>query len=67
MAKLPTPEIDIKEKVFNLYTELVQAKKDKKETVKAHSDNVKRIEDEIKELLDQEEEDVKNSQKSVDE
>ena len=67
MAAIPTPVIDIKDKVFTLYTELVQAKIDKKETVKAYSDNIKRIEGEIKDLLDGEENEVKESQKSPDE
>ena len=67
MAAILTPVIDIKDKVFTLYTELVQAKIDKKETVKAYSDNIKRIEGEIKDLLDGEENEVKESQKSPDE
>jgi uncharacterized Rossmann fold enzyme len=32
----------------------VQAKQDKKDVVKAHGENIKRIEAEIKELLDEE-------------
>ena len=67
MAAILTPVIDIKDKVFTLYTELVQAKIDKKETVKAYSDNINRIEGEIKDLLDVEENEVKESQKSLNE
>ena len=67
MAAILTPVIDIKDKVFTLYTELVQAKIDKKETVKAYSDNINRIEGEIKDLLDGEENEVKESQKSLNE
>ena len=67
MAKIPTQEPDIKEKVFTLYGELQEAKKDKKETVKAHNENIKRIQDELDELLDDEVEEVKKSQKAVDE
>jgi thymidylate kinase len=44
----------IQERVYTLYTELVQAKQDKKDVVKAHGENIKRIEAEIKELLDEE-------------
>ncbi|CAK0773733.1 hypothetical protein CCP3SC5AM1_880007 [Gammaproteobacteria bacterium] len=40
------------EKVYNLYLELVQAEKDKKDTGKAHAENIKRIKAEIKEIID---------------
>ena len=66
MAKIPETETDIKDKIYNLYTELKQAKKDKKEAVKAHSDNIKRIEEEMNDLLEQEEEDIKQNQNGVD-
>jgi hypothetical protein len=65
MAKLP--ETPTSEKVLTLYTELRSAKNDKKETVKAHNENIKRIQDELDGLLDDEEDGVKASQKSVDE
>ena len=66
MAKLPTSEVSMKDKIFNLVQELQQAKLDKKETVKAHSDNIKRIEGEIKDILDEDEADIIESQKNVD-
>ena len=65
MSKATTSENDIQEKIYNLSIELAQAKKDKKETVKAHGDNVKRIQAEIDELLDGEEDSIKDSQKDV--
>jgi thymidylate kinase len=67
MAKIPATEIDNKDKVYNLYKELAEAKNDKKETVKAHNENIKRIQDELDDILDEEEEAVKATQKSVDE
>jgi len=39
------------EKIYNLVVELERAKKDKRDTVKAHTEEVKRIQDEIKDLL----------------
>ena len=66
MSRLPEPEVSVKDKLYNLYNELVDAKKDKKATVKAHSENIKRIEDELKELLDEEEEGIKASQQTTD-
>ena len=65
MSNIGTPTTDIKDRVYTLYTELVNAKKDKKEASKMHSENVKRIEEEIKELLDQEEEAVSSAQKAA--
>ena len=64
MPKAPTSEADIKDSVFTLYNELKAAKQDKKETVKAHTENIKRIQDELDELIDDEEEDVKKAQKA---
>lgn len=55
MAKVPVQETDTKTKVYNLYTELQEAKKDKKDTVKAHNENIKRIEAELAEILDADE------------
>ena len=46
-------ETSIQEKVYNLYLELKEAKNDKKETVKAHNENIKRIEGEIDDLLNE--------------
>ena len=66
MAKLSTPEVSTKDKIYNLVQELQQAKLEKKETVKTHNENIKRIEGEIKDILDQEEEQIKESQKEVD-
>lgn len=57
----------IQDRIYTLWLERQEAVKNKKETVKAHSDNIKRIEDEMKELLEEEDNEVKNSQKSVDE
>jgi hypothetical protein len=39
------------QRVYNLTVELAQAKQDKKDTVAAHNDNVKRIQMEIAEIL----------------
>jgi hypothetical protein len=39
------------EKIYNLVIELEEAKRDKKDIVKAHNENIKRIQTEIKELL----------------
>ena len=65
MAKTTATETDIQEKIYNLSVELAQAKKDRKETVKAHGDNVKRIQAEIDELIDGEEDAVTESQKNL--
>jgi len=50
----------VKDRLYTLYTELVEAEQDKKETAKAHSDNVKRIKSEIKDLLAEETEAVES-------
>lgn len=63
MARLPEPEVDTKEKVYNLYVEYTQAERDKKESAKAHSDNIKRIKAELKDILDEEEDEVVAAQK----
>lgn len=60
------PVGDIKEQLYELYTELVQAKENKRDLVKAHSENIKRIEAEIKDLLDSEEDDSNNAHNAVD-
>ena len=52
MAEQTTKE----EKIYNLVVELEIAKKNKKDTVKAHNEEVKRIQAEIKELLTENEE-----------
>jgi hypothetical protein len=65
MSKIPEPEVTIQEKVYNLYTELTQAERDKKDTVKAHSDNIKRIKDELKEVLEEEESTLAAKQKEM--
>lgn len=39
------------EKIYNLVIELEIAKKDKRDLMKAHNENIKRIQAEIKELL----------------
>ncbi len=52
----------VQEKLYNLYLELLEAKQDKKDTVKAHSENIKRIESEIKELLDEDKEQAEDAQ-----
>jgi hypothetical protein len=64
---MPNTETSNKEKVYNLYIELKEAKNDKKVANKAHNENIKRIEGEIDDLVDEEVEDVKKSQKTVDE
>ena len=48
---MPNEETTKEEKVYNLVCELEQAKRLKKETVKAHNEEIKRISAEIKELL----------------
>ena len=55
MPTVPEAEVDFKEKHWNLSVELAQAELDKKETVKAHSDNIKRIKAEMKEIMEEEE------------
>jgi hypothetical protein len=64
MAKVN--ELTNQEKVYNLYLELVRAERDKKDTNKAHSDNIKRIKDEIKELIEEAEAEVVNAQREAD-
>lgn len=44
-------QISKEEKIYNLVVELEEAKKDKKDLVKAHNENIKRIQAEIKDLL----------------
>jgi hypothetical protein len=44
------------QKIYNLVIELEIAKKNKRDTVRAHNDEVKRIQAEIKDLLTQNEE-----------
>ena len=65
MPRLPEPEVSIPEKIYNLYKELMQAEIDRKESAKAHSDNIKRIKDELKDTLDAEDEDVTAAQKAA--
>jgi hypothetical protein len=45
------PERTKEEKIYQLVIELEEAKKTKKNVVKAHSDEIKRIQSEIKDLL----------------
>jgi hypothetical protein len=45
------PNTTKEEKIYNLVVELENAKKDKRDTVKAHNENIKRLQAEIKELL----------------
>ena len=66
MAKLPEPQTDIKEKVYNLYQELLEAERDKKESNKAHGDNIKRIKEELKEAVEQEQAELAAAQREVD-
>ena len=65
MAKVPTTETSPQEKVYNLYLELVRAERDKKDLVKAHNENIKRIKDEIKELIEEAEEAVVEAQREA--
>jgi hypothetical protein len=62
MAKVEQ-KTSIQDKVYNLYVELVQAKKDKKDVVKAHAENIKRIEVEIQELIETAVEEVVQAQR----
>ena len=64
MPRLPEGEVDNKEKLWNLSVELKQAELDRKESGKAHADNIKRIKDEIKEVLEEEEDSVVAAQTS---
>jgi hypothetical protein len=66
MAHIPITEVTNQEKVYNLYLELVEAKKDKKEAVKTHSDNIKRIEAEMQELADEEAQDKNDAKREAD-
>ena len=49
-------ETPLAEKVLQLYRELLAAKKDKLESAKIHTEEIKRIEAEIKDLLKDEKE-----------
>lgn len=66
MAALPEPQADIKEKVFNLYQELLEAERDKKESAKAHGENIKRIKTELKEAYEEEQAALQAAQREVD-
>lgn len=48
---MSSTETTKEEKIYNLVVELEEAKKDKKDVVKAHNENIKRIQAEIKDLL----------------
>jgi hypothetical protein len=48
---MPETQTTKEEKIYNLVVELEIAKQNKRDTVKAHNEEVKRIQDEIKELL----------------
>ena len=66
MAALPEPQADIKEKVYNLYQELLEAERDKKESAKAHGENIKRIKSELKEACEEEQAALQAAQREVD-
>jgi hypothetical protein len=53
MAKIPE-QLNTQIRVYNLYCELIQEEKDKKEYAKTKAENIKRIKEEIKELIEQE-------------
>ena len=57
----------VAEKVYELTLELLAAEKEKKELVKAHGDNVKRIKAEIKDLMNSEQDEVDSTRKTSDE
>lgn len=44
-------QTEIKDKLYNLCTELSEAEETKRDLVKAHGENIKRIKAEIKDLL----------------
>ena len=48
---MPENQTTKEQKIYNLVIELEIAKKNKKDVVKAHNEEVKRIQAEIKELL----------------
>jgi hypothetical protein len=48
---MPENNTTKEEKIYNLVVELEEAKRDKRDVVKAHTENIKRIQEEIKELL----------------
>jgi predicted component of type VI protein secretion system len=48
---MPEQQTTKEQKIYNLVVELETAKKNKRDVVKAHSEEVKRIQAEIKELL----------------
>jgi glucosamine 6-phosphate synthetase-like amidotransferase/phosphosugar isomerase protein len=52
-------------RVYNLYCELLEARKNKKAAIKEYTDDIKRIEEEIKEMIEQEEEETENAQRAV--
>jgi len=47
----PTSQTPKEEKIYNLTVELEKAKRNKKDVMRAHNDNIKRLNDEIKEIL----------------
>ena len=62
MPTIERNEPTVQEKIYNLLIELTQAKKDKKDLVKAHNENIKRIEAEIKELIEEEQDKTAEAQ-----
>jgi len=57
--------VTVQEKVYNLYLELSRAEKDKKDTVKAHAENIKRLKDEIKEIIEEDNQEVVDAQREL--
>lgn len=45
------PSVDRPTQIYNLTVELLEAERDKKDTVKGYSENIKRIKKEIKDIL----------------
>ena len=50
-SNMNEPSTTKEEKIYNLVVELEGAKRDKRDVMKAYSENIKRIQAEIKELL----------------
>lgn len=65
MARIPEVETSNAEKIYNLYQELRDAKRDKKESNHAHSDNIKRIENEMKDIVEGEEANIVEAQREA--
>lgn len=58
-------ELNAQLRVYNLYCELLEEEKDKRETVKMKNENIKRLKEEIKELIETEEGEGEEAQRET--